>query len=194
MSIHRNGINIVKCVVVGNSPRITGLGDIIDEHDYVIRTGIPITDDCRSDIGAKVDMLVTRHKKYMRTDRDYVSQFKHKITIEEKPIHVLQPDSIIILHNMDGIDLNDNVLGVVDQQIGLKPDEKATLGCVALFVAMCLSDVVSVCGIEVDYNSNYIDIGHYGDVTYKRVNDRHCIYKEMLYINKLIRTGKLISL
>ena len=72
--------------------------------------------------------------------------------------------------------------------------DRPTLGLIGVCVGLQQCDYVTIHGIETIYDSDYISHGHLGDVRYERNNDRHCLYKEMLLYNKMIRAGSIIVL
>ena len=185
----------MKCVVVGNSPSIKCLGKTIDNYQIVIRCGVPRLHNNQIDLGTKTDILITRYRKYQSTDPNFIGEFtnQYDYTVSNKSEY--NTDNIIILYkNKHRFNLDKNLLGSIDSSLDLGPEEKPTLGLISVYLACEISDDVSICGIETDYHSNYISRGHYGDANYLRVNDRHCLYKEMLYYNRLVRSGRLTVL
>ena len=185
----------MKCVVVGNSPSVHNTGATIDKHRIVIRSGVPKLKGNEIDLGTKTDILITRSRKYELLSQEYLNSFPHQEVYVFDDNLQYDPEKIYILYkNLKGMCINKDMFDEIKTLTGLKLHEKPTLGLISVHLAFKISDSVSICGIETKYQSNYISRGHYGDPGYLRVNDRHCIYKEMLYYNRLIRSGRLTVL
>jgi hypothetical protein len=180
----------MSCIVVGNSPDVYNKGDIIDCHEIIIRTGVPCLSGNEQHLGYKTDMLVTRRKKYNRTCQKYIDTFNTTVKLNDNKNISYMNDTIYILSN-NSLEVRPDMMNHVDNLGGLNDQEKPTLGFIAVCLAMTLSDRVNLCGVETDYNSKYISRGHYSDPQYVRVNDIHCLYKEMLFYNKHMRSGIL---
>ena len=176
------GTNIMRCVVVGNSPDVEELGEVVDEHDVVIRTGRVALDGVETLVGSRTDMLVTRTNKF-----DHNHEFGFQVNIPEidKPV----PKEIILLSNHELNPLCVNILSDVDQMVKLNNKEKPTLGLIAVVVAIKLYNKVNIHGIETQIHSKYHSHGHLGEPGYRRENAFHSLSKEVLYYNKMIRQG-----
>jgi hypothetical protein len=180
------GTNIMKCVVVGNSPNIQDVGSQIDDHDVVIRTGRLVLEGYENQVGSKTDMLVTRTNKYKSYE-----QFFYRIDLPE--VNKPQSKDIILLGRCS-CDIDIDLLSNVDNLVKLNSKEKPTLGLIAVILAISMFGRVNVCGIEMDVISEYHTTGHYDDLDYMRVNDYHSLVKEVLYYNKLLRQGIITRL
>lgn len=176
----------MSCVVVGNSCDTINMGELIDSHDVVIRTGMAILSH---DTGNKTDVLVTRTRKINMTDLSSY-QLPNRVDLDEqssKP-HAMQ---INILHNNNITPQTETLLDDIDNHVGLNSDEKPTLGMIAIQLALSVFDVICIAGMTVELRANH-NKGHYGDPEYKRVNDYHSLMKEVLHINKMVRSGAIV--
>lgn len=185
------GTTIMRCIVVGNSPNVSTKGVDVNKYDLVIRTGVPVLSGCEHLIGDKTDILVTRTKKLNRTDDTYTGQFDQMLIYNDID-HNQTGDSIYILTKTN-LMLNE-ILEYTRATANLSTTEKPTLGLIGVCVGLQQCSCVTIYGIETIYDSVYISHGHLGDVGYERNNDRHCLYKEMLLYNKMIRAGSIIVL
>lgn len=182
-----NGTNIMSCVVVGNSPSVSCDSDVIDSHNYVIRNKIPYGDH---NVGERIDMLVSRTRKVNLILNDpTLKEFRYK-QIYMDPDDEPHPGELLIYHN----NLLKLDLETMKMEIGLKHNEKPTIGIVAVFIGLQLFGSVSMTGIEHEFDSDYINTGHYDDLDYNRVNDHHNLYKEMMYLKKHIRSEHIAVL
>ena len=181
------GKNTMKCLVVGNSPSVIRDDQTIDSFGYIIRNKLP---EQKQHVGAKTDMFVSRTRKVnLILCDERLKNFKYK-QIHQDPCTEPHPGELMIyFNNTAKIDLSR-----MKEDIGLNDVEKPTIGIVSIFIGLQLFGHVTLTGIEHDFNSVYIDSGHYDQEDYKRVNDYHNIYKEMLYIRKNIRENKITPL
>lgn len=185
--MQRNGTNIMSCVVVGNSPSVSRDSELIDSHNYVIRNMLPDTDH---HVGVRTDMFVSRTRKVnLVLQSPQLKRFRYK-QVYMDPVDEPYPGELLIYHdNPLKLDLE-----IMKPEIGLKPNEKPTIGVVAVFIGLQLFGSVSMTGMEHEFDSEYINVGHYDDINYNRVNDHHNIYKEMMYLKKRIRSGHITVL
>lgn len=187
MSIQMNGIHIMKCLIVGNSPNVLRDNQTLDSFDYVIRNKLP---DREHHVGKRIDMLVSRTRKVnLILCDERLKNFKYK-QIHQDPCTEPHPGELIIyFNNTAKIDLTR-----MKKSIGLSDIEKPTIGIVSIFIGLQLFGRVTLTGVEHDFNSVYIDKGHYDQEDYKRVNDYHNLYKEMFFIRKHIRENKITTI
>lgn len=171
----------MRCLIVGNSPSIVGG---CDGYDFVCRTGVPVVDE---HTGTQTDMIVTRTRKYNNTPSSVTRQFKHVMCIDEQSLKPHSQQIIILSKNKLPFSIDDNILDTLDSNLNLNENEKPTLGMIAIHMLADKFEQVVIDGIETQYNSEYLDTGHYRDEKYRRVNMYHSLRKELLYINKLIR-------
>lgn len=174
----------MKCLVIGNSPSVSREADVIDSYNYIIRNKLPAT---QQKTGDKIDMFVSRTRKVNTVlQHPRLMSFKYK-QIFCDPDTEPHPGEILIYH--------DNVVKMslenLKKETGLSMTEKPTIGLIAIFIGLQLFGKISLTGVEYKFNSEYIDTGHYDDPSYKRVNEHHNLYKEMLYIRKCIRENKI---
>jgi len=182
--MQQNGTNIMSCVVVGNSPDVSRDGDTIDSHNYVIRNMLPAADQ---HVGNRVDMFVSRTRKVnLVSQHPRLKKFRYK-QVYMDPVDEPHPGELLIYHD-NPLKLN---LETMKHEIGLKPEEKPTIGVVAVFIGLQLFGSISMTGIEHEFDSEYINVGHYDDLSYNRVNDHHNLYKEMLYLKRHMRPGHI---
>lgn len=177
---------IAECVVVGNSPRIESMGDIIDSYEYVIRTGEPLL---TNDTGYKTDMLITRGTSIHNIDKKITSTLS-EIRVLTESQNKKYPSDIVFLTTRK-INCITNILSDCDSHLRFKDIEKPTLGIIALMFAITLQMPVNIVGIETDYNSEFLSRGHYGDVEHVRENRHHNIIKELLWLNSQIKSNAI---
>lgn len=175
-----------NCIVVGNSPRFNNMSDEIDSFDYIIRTGEPALTE---DTGFKTNMLVTRDTSMHVVGDDITTPLKYQACITETQSKNI-PSTIVFLSDQE-INNTRNILTDCDSQLKFKDNEKPTLGIIALMYAKSLCVPISIVGIETDYNSEFISKGHYGDVEHIRENRHHSMIKELLWLNKCIKSGSI---
>lgn len=174
----------MKCLVIGNSPSVSRESDVIDSYNYIIRNKLP---DTQQKTGDRIDMFVSRTRKVNTVlHHPRLMSFKYK-QIFCDPDTEPHPGEVLIYH--------DNVVKIslenLKKETGLRANEKPTIGLIAIFVGLQLFGKISLTGVEYEINSEYIDTGHYDDLEYKRVNDHHNLYKEMIYIKKHIRENTI---
>lgn len=179
-----NGTNTMKCLVIGNSPSVSRDASMIDSYNYIIRNKLP---DTQQKTGDKIDMFVSRTRKVntvLQSPR--LMSFKYK-QIFCDPDTEPCPGEVLVYH--------DNIVKMsldnIKEETGLRADEKPTIGLIAIFIGLQLFGKITLTGIEYEFNSEYVDTGHYDDIEYKRVNDHHNLYKEMIYIRKHIRENMI---
>jgi hypothetical protein len=177
---------IKECVVVGNSPRIKSMGNIIDSYTCVIRTGCPIL---TNDTGYKTDMLITRGPSLHEIDKSITSPL-NEISIITESQRKKYPSDIVFLTSYK-INCIANILSDCDTHLRFNDSEKPTLGIIALMFAATLKIPINVVGIETDYNSEYLSKGHYGDINHIRDNRHHSMIKELLWLNKQIKNNTI---
>src|SRR6056300_780492 len=72
VSMQTCGIVIMRCIVIGNSPDVDLMGTSVDNHDVIIRTGVPVIVGNEHLVGSRTDVLITRTKKLNRTDDSFI--------------------------------------------------------------------------------------------------------------------------
>lgn len=174
-----------KCVIVGNSPNINNLGDKINSHDVIVRTGNPVISTFEQHVGSRTDILVSRDMKRQKISEEFLRQFKFIYVYPESDIKP-KPSAYFIYSKCE-INIDNNILDQVDIALNLKPNEKPTLGLMAVCIMSGIYNNINICGIETEYTSKYLHKGYYNNHAYMRANDHHSIRKELLYLNKLIR-------
>lgn len=177
----------IDCIVVGNSPEFNAHGEYIDQHDIIIRTGVPVFSN---DTGYNTDILVTRERRIHETPSSIINDFDECIILEEshrKPDN----DKIVVFYNNVCIPDMSNLLNDIDTLYRFNTSEKPTLGVVACSIGLLITPKITIVGIVTELNSNYISHGHYNDLNHVRLNSNHNIYKEILTINKLLRAGTI---
>ena len=187
MHMETNDRESLNCVVVGNSPEFDMDGEYIDQHDIVMRTGVPVFSN---DTGYKTDILVTRERRIYETPDSIINVFDKCVKLEEnteKP----DRDKIIILYNNINIPDMSNLLNDIDILYRFNTAEKPTLGIVACSIGLLLTSTISIIGIVTKPTSSYISHGHYNDPNHVRLNNNHNLYKEILTLNKLLRAGTI---
>ena len=174
----------MKCLVVGNSPSVSRDACVIDSYNYVIRNKLPTA---QQKTGDKIDMFVSRTRKVnamLQSPRLMSFKFKQIFYDPETEPH---PGEILIYH--------DNIVKVslenLKRETGLRTSEKPTIGLIAIFIGLQLFGKITLTGVEYEFSSEYIDVGHSDDLEYRRVNDHHNLYKEMMYIRKNIRENTI---
>lgn len=182
-----NGIDTMRCLVVGNSPSVLRDSQTLDSFEYVIRNKLPDDDQ---QVGKLIDMFVSRTRKVNLISCDSrLKDFKYT-QIYKDPCTEPHPSALMIyFNNTAKIDLSR-----MKEDIGLSDVEKPTIGIVSIFIGLQLFGHVTLTGVEHDFNSVYIDKGHYDQESYKRVNDYHNLYKEMFFIRKHIRENKITTI
>lgn len=177
----------MRCLIVGNSPSVLRDDQTLDSFEYVIRNKLP---EEVHHVGKRIDMFVSRTRKVNLILHDKrLKAFKHKQVYQDPCTEPHPGELMIYFNNTLNIDLTR-----MKDDIGLSDVEKPTIGIVSIFVGLQLFNHCTVTGIEHDFNSVYIDSGHYDQKNYKRVNDHHNLYKEMLYIRKNIREDRITPL
>ena len=181
------GKNTMKCLVIGNSPSIIRDDQTIDSFGYIIRNKLP---ELKQHVGTKTDMFVSRTRKVNLISCDErLEKFKYKQVYQDPCTEPHPSELIIYFNNTAKINLTH-----MKQDIGLNDAEKPTIGIVSIFIGLQLFGNVTLTGVEHDFNSAYIDTGHYDQENYKRVNDYHNLYKEMFFIRKCIRENRVTTI